>query len=97
VEAGQVAAAHPGAVVHDGKGRCGRVGRERYGTGAGVERVGDDLGEDRLLEAAGVGVADVLEQVQEIDAGLAHSANLGRPGLRRAHQSACRLLTASGV
>src|SRR3989449_8051435 len=39
---------------------------------ARVERVRHDLGEDGLLGGAGVGVAEILEQVQEVDARLAH-------------------------
>src|SRR6266704_2201485 len=35
--------------------------------------VGHDLGQDRLPERARIGVAQILEEVQQVDAGLAHA------------------------
>ena len=46
-------------------GRRG-VRRDRDGPGAGVERVGHDLGEDRLLGGPRIRVPQVLEQVKKI-------------------------------
>ena len=63
---------HPPPIVHDRERRVGRVGLEPDARRAGVERVGDDLGQDRLFERAGVGVAQVFEQMLEVDAGFAH-------------------------
>src|SRR2546422_4693800 len=72
VIARELAAPHPHPVVHDGERRGGRIGCDRDSRGARVERVRHDLGEDGLLGGAGVGVAEILEQVQEVDARLAH-------------------------
>src|SRR5260370_40436240 len=38
----------------------------------GVERVRNDLADDRLLEGARVGVPQILEEVEQVDAGFAH-------------------------
>src|SRR5262245_5141816 len=72
VIARELAPSHSRAVVDGGERRSSRVGREIDAARAGVERVGDDLREDRLLEPAGVGVAQVFEEVDEVDAGLTH-------------------------
>src|SRR5207249_1687717 len=72
VIARELTAPHPHPVVHDGERRGGRIGCDRDSRGARVERVRHDLGEDGLLGGAGVGVAEILEQVQEVDARLAH-------------------------
>ena len=69
---------HPAPVVHHRERRLGGVGDDADAGGAGVERVGDDLGEDRLLERAAVSVSQVFEQVLEVDARFAHSALLLR-------------------
>ena len=74
VIARQLPALHPAPVVHDGQRRVGGLVEQADARRAGVERVGDDLGEDRLLERAGVRVPEVFEQVLEVDAGFAHSA-----------------------
>ena len=72
VIARQLAPAHAGAVVHHDERLLRRVGEDADVERARVERVGHDLGEDRLLDRVGIGVAQVLEQVLEIDARLAH-------------------------
>jgi hypothetical protein len=41
---------------------------------ARIEGVGHDLGHDRLLEGAGIGVPDVLQEVLQIDACLAQGS-----------------------
>jgi len=48
-----------------------RAPRRSIGGGARVDRIGDDLGQDGLLGGARIGVTEILEQMQEIDAGLA--------------------------
>src|SRR5262249_3873862 len=50
VIARELAPSHARAVVDGGERRRSRVGREMDAARAGVERVGDDLREDRLLE-----------------------------------------------
>ena len=79
----QVPPLHPSPIVHDRQRGVGGVGLEADACRAGVERVGDNFGEDRLLERAGVGVAEIFEEVLEVDAGFAHGAFL-----RRAHREA---------
>jgi hypothetical protein len=63
---------HAAAVVHDGQGAPDRIRGEGDGRRLGVERVGDDFGEDGFLGRAGVGIAEVFQQVEEIDSGLTH-------------------------
>ena len=76
VVARQLAPRHAGAVVAHHQGPLGGLDQQADARGARVERVGDDLGEDRLLERAGIGVAQVLEQVLQVDPGLAHTSCL---------------------
>jgi len=71
VIAGEVAPAHPRAVVDHRERRQGRVGPEMQRARARIEGVGHDLGHDRLLEGAGIGVRDVFQKVLQIDACLA--------------------------
>lgn len=68
---GQVAPAHPRVIVDDGECRQGGIGPEVDGGRPRVEGVGHDLGHDRLLEAAGIGVPDVLQEMLQIDPCLA--------------------------
>jgi hypothetical protein len=70
--AGQLAPAHPRAIVGDGERRQGGIGPELKRGRARIEGVGHDLGHDRLLERPGIGVPDVLEEMLQIDACLAH-------------------------
>jgi hypothetical protein len=72
VIARQLAPSHARAVVDGGEGGADGVSHETDAARAGVECVGDDLGEDRLLERARVGVAQVLEEVDEVDASFTH-------------------------
>ena len=72
MKAPQVRAAHPLAVIDRRERRGGRVDRQRDARRPRVEAVGDDLGEYCLIEVAGIGIGEVLEEVQQIDAGLAH-------------------------
>ena len=85
--AGQLATAHAGPIVEDGEGGRRRVGGDRDRRGARVEGVGDDLGEDRLLGSTRVGVAQILEKVEQIDACLAQGVPLRLRGhvLARRH------------
>ena len=45
---------------------------------AGIECVGNDFGEDRLLERAGIGVPQVFEEMLEIDSSFSHARILSR-------------------
>ena len=74
VVSGQLAPPHADAVVDDDQQGIAAVGADGDPRGARVERIGDDLREDRLLQAARIGVPQVLEEVQEVDARLAHRA-----------------------
>src|SRR5262249_61604709 len=68
-------------VVDDGQRRVGAARDEADARGTGVERVGNDLGEDGLLDGAGVGIAEVLEEMLEVDPGFTHTAILARSSL----------------
>jgi len=57
VIARELASPHAGAVVGDRDGWGARIGIDGDAPRARVERVGDDLGEDRLLGGAGIRVA----------------------------------------
>jgi hypothetical protein len=72
VVARQLRLLHPGAVIDHRQGRGFGRGGETDGAGAGVQRIGDDLGDDGLLEGARVCIAQVLQQMQQVDARLAH-------------------------
>jgi len=78
----QLAATHAAAVIDDverGRARiCGQADRG----GPGIERVRDDLGQDGLLERARVRVAQVLEEVEQVNAGFAHGQETLRPKAR---------------
>jgi hypothetical protein len=71
VIAGKLAAPHPRAVVDERHRRHRRIGGDRDDVRSRVQRVGDDLGEDRLLRRPGIRITQVLDEVQQIDAGLA--------------------------
>ena len=68
---GQLPPAHPRAVVHHDHRPLPRVRQHPDAPRTRVEGVGHHLGEDRLLELPRVGVAQVLEQVSQIDSCLA--------------------------
>ena len=70
---GEVAPAHPAAVVQHGQRALAGIHRDRQRSRVRVDGVGDDLGQDGLLGSARIGVAEIFEEVQEIDAGLAHA------------------------
>ncbi len=78
----QIPSLHPAPIVDDRERRVGGARLEADACRARVERVGDDLGEDRLFERAGVGVAEVFEQVLEVDAGFAHGGFYRTPSIR---------------
>lgn len=68
----QLSPLHPATVVDDGQ-RCRVcIGQKPDTRRAGVERVGDDLGENGLLERAGVCVAKVLEEMLKVDSRFPH-------------------------
>ena len=54
--AGELAPLHAAAIVHDCQRRVRRVREETNVRGLRVERVGDDFGEDRLLERSRIRV-----------------------------------------
>jgi hypothetical protein len=72
VVAGQLAAAHAEAVVYQREGGGGWIGQDRDRARARIEGIRDDFGEDRLVRRAGVGIAEVLEEAQQIDPRLTH-------------------------
>jgi hypothetical protein len=49
-----------------------------------VDAIGDDLGEYCLVEVAGIGIGEVLEEMKKVDARFAHR------GTGRARQSMAR-------
>ena len=63
--AGQITALHPRAVVQNREPGRGGIGVEPHRTGAGIERIRDDLGEDGLLERARISVPKILQQMQK--------------------------------
>ena len=64
MEATQVGAPHPLPVVDGGERRRGGVDREGDSRRRRVEAVGDDLGKNRLIEVAGVGIGEILEEMK---------------------------------
>jgi hypothetical protein len=70
--AGQLAPRHAAAVVESDECALRGIGLEPQRARAGVEGIGDDLREDRLLEAARVRIAQVLEKPEQVYAGFAH-------------------------
>src|SRR5439155_16995885 len=75
VVARQLAPLHSGPVVRDGEGRLRGLGPEPDAARSRIERVGDDLGEDGLLEGAGISVAQILEQMEKVNTCLAHASS----------------------
>ena len=68
----QLPATHAAAVIHDvERGRAGVAGQTDFGR-SGVQGVRHDLGQDGLLERARVRIAQVLEEVEQVNAGFAH-------------------------
>jgi hypothetical protein len=72
VIAAQVPARHARAVVHDRQAGGRGIRRDLYQVGAGVQRIGEYFGEDGLLDGAGIRVPQVLEEVQQVNAGFGH-------------------------
>jgi hypothetical protein len=77
----QVAPLHAGAVVHDGQRRLRGVGLHGDVRGAGIQGVRHNLGQDGLLDRAGIGVAKVFQEVKQIDAGFAHGTAVPIQGM----------------
>ena len=75
VISGQLPALHPAAIVDHRERRLGCVDHQENPAGPGVQRVGEDFGQDRFFERPGIGIAKVFEQVLQIDASLAHRRN----------------------
>ena len=73
---GELLPLNPAAIGHDGQCGFGRARQQPDQGRARIERIGDDFGENLLLERAGVGVAQIFEEVLEVDAGLARGAIL---------------------
>ena len=70
---GEFAALHAAPVIDNGQRAIGLVRQEVDARGTRVERIGDDLGKDRLFERTGIGVSQILEQVLDIDSGFTHA------------------------
>lgn len=70
--ASEVAATHSSTVVHDGERPLAGVRSDDQRGRTRVDGIGDDLSENGLLGGAWIGVAEIFEEVQEIDARLAH-------------------------
>ena len=64
---------HAGSIVRDGERPLYGISRHRDPAGPGVQRIGDDLGEDGLFEAPGVRISQVIQQMFEVNARLAHA------------------------
>ena len=72
VIAGQLPPLHAGAVVrHRERGLSG-IRIYQNSACPGIERVGHDFGEDRLLDRAGVSIAQVFKEVEQVNARFAH-------------------------
>jgi hypothetical protein len=80
VVAGQLTPSHAEAVVYQREGARGRLGQDGDRARARIEGIRDDLGEDGLIRRAWIGVAQVLEETQQIDPGLTHGRS-GKPGV----------------
>src|SRR5207249_5512 len=74
----QLAATHTAAVIHDVERGCGGIGGQADLRGPGIEGVRDDLGEDGLLERARIRIAQVLEEVEQVNPGFAHGGSPGK-------------------
>jgi hypothetical protein len=70
----EFAAGHAAAVVEGDERALATLRPQFEAARARVERVGHDLREDRLLEAARIRVPEVLEQVHQVYARFAQSA-----------------------
>ena len=69
---GQLPAAHPGAIIDRGQGTGRRIAFEGDLRGTRVESIGDDLRENGLLDRSRIGIAQVLQKVQQIDSSFTH-------------------------
>src|SRR6266545_2954989 len=99
VIAAQLPATHAPAVVHDIEpGRAGVAGQADFGR-SGIEGIRDDLGQDSFLERTRVCVAQVLEEVEQVNAGFAHGklpAKLTPAGGRELDFRACSRRASAG-
>jgi hypothetical protein len=80
----QLSPLHPATVIDDGQRRRAGIGQQPDARRAGVERIGDDLSENGLLERAGVGVTKVFEEMLKVDPRFTHGNILSgdEPSLR---------------
>jgi hypothetical protein len=80
----QLSPLHPATVIDDGQRRRAGIGQQPDARRAGVERIGDDLSENGLLERAGVGVTKVFEEMLKVDARFTHGniLSVDEPSLR---------------
>ena len=78
VVAGELAPLHAAAIVQDRERRVRPIREQADVHGPGIERVGDDFSEDRLLERARIGVPQVFEQMLEVDPSFTHAGILAR-------------------
>ncbi len=70
----QLPTLHPAAVVHHRQRRLHGVCCDDDPARARVQRVGNDLGENRLFQRAWVRVTQVLQEVKQVNASFAHSS-----------------------
>ncbi len=69
----QFPAQHAAPVVHDGERGLTGIDGERDLRRSGIQRVGGDFREDGFLDRPRVGVAQILEEVEKVDARLTHA------------------------
>jgi hypothetical protein len=80
----QLSPLHHATVIDDGQRRRAGIGQQPDARRAGVERIGDDLSGNGLLERAGVGVTKVFEEMLKVDPRFTHGNILSgdEPSLR---------------
>jgi hypothetical protein len=68
----QLSPLHPATVVDDGQRCRGCIGQQLDARRTGVERIGDDLRENSLLERPGVGITKVFQEMLKVDSRFTH-------------------------
>ncbi len=89
----QLAAYHAAAIIDDRERGALGIGCQHNAARTRIERIGHDLGEDDLLERAGIRVPQILEQMLQIDPGFSREvllAGIGRESsARQGEMSKC--------
>src|SRR5437773_615041 len=75
METRQVAPLHAGAVIDNRDRPLCWIGSESDQGSAGVERVGHDLGENGFFHRAGIGVAQIFQEMQQVYASFTHDGS----------------------